>query len=468
MSLKERLRGIVAAVATAALAFSVAPVTAMAATGGAWTGQDTQTGAITIEGEGIDPSSVTAYRVGTYELENNVATLTPVTGLEDEVRDWMAEGGNTATNAAAIAKAVTDNNVSAANLTWSASAEPVGVTTQAPMGLYLIQIKNTETTAYQNIVVALSPAAKTNPEDGTWVTGSAQVDVKSSSTTLEKTATAVNKADGTEHVYEVGDKIDYTVKFSVGANMATFYLDDTMSECLTFDKSSLKIVAGQTTLINETDYNVYTGTDELKHEGATFTVVLTTSGIAKIAENGGSATMTYTAELSKLPALADGIDNTIKSEVNDKGTTSDLNLVQVGVHKYANGDSYENGDKLTGAVFGLYSDKDCTEAGKIAEAKTQNGEAVFDVLLDPSQTYYVKEISAPAGYELDPVAKPVTFDQSKYGAVSFVEVKNTALNEDDGFNLPSTGGPGTIALTVAGAGLVAGAAYLVIRSRKEN
>ena len=43
--------------------------------------------------------------------------------------------------------------------------------------------------------------------------------------------------------------------------------------------------------------------------------------------------------------------------------------------------------KLSGAVFGLYSDANCGEDGK----------AVFDVDL-PFSTYYIKELAAPAGY----------------------------------------------------------------------
>ena len=54
--------------------------------------------------------------------------------------------------------------------------------------------------------------------------------------------------------------------------------------------------------------------------------------------------------------------------------------------------------------------------------------------------------------------------------MSYVDAKYFGDLEDTtgAANLPQTGGPGTIALTVAGAGLVAGAAYLVMRSRKEN
>lgn len=53
---------------------------------------------------------------------------------------------------------------------------------------------------------------------------------------------------------------------------------------------------------------------------------------------------------------------------------------------------------LGGAVFGLYSDEECTD--EIAEVTTaSDGKASFDRL--PYDTYYVKEISAPEGYIKD-------------------------------------------------------------------
>lgn len=56
----------------------------------------------------------------------------------------------------------------------------------------------------------------------------------------------------------------------------------------------------------------------------------------------------------------------------------------------------DNGDvsPLSGATFGLYTDKSC--ATLIKEGTTTNGSITFDRL--PYGTYYVKEISAPAGY----------------------------------------------------------------------
>jgi len=55
-------------------------------------------------------------------------------------------------------------------------------------------------------------------------------------------------------------------------------------------------------------------------------------------------------------------------------------------------------------VFGLYSDKECTQLIKQAGANEYEGTALFDELR--FGTYYIKEIQAPLGYRLsDQVVK---------------------------------------------------------------
>lgn len=58
----------------------------------------------------------------------------------------------------------------------------------------------------------------------------------------------------------------------------------------------------------------------------------------------------------------------------------------------------ESGEDLSGAVFGLYSDKELTN--KVATATSDvNGKVVFEGL--QAGDYYLKELSAPTGYDLD-------------------------------------------------------------------
>ena len=68
----------------------------------------------------------------------------------------------------------------------------------------------------------------------------------------------------------------------------------------------------------------------------------------------------------------------------------------IGITKY--GQREGNPEVLGGAVFGLYSDLECTK--EVARVTTESdGKASFDRL--PYSTYYVKEISAPEGYIKD-------------------------------------------------------------------
>ena len=471
MSLKERLRGVVAAVATAALAISVAPVTAMAA---AWTG--VETGSIVINGEGIDPAKVHVYKVADIKLdEHNELSLNAVTGLTDAIDDWKDD--ESATNAAAIANAAQQQKLpdltkaEQNTATVTANTDSAGVTiSPLAAGVYYVDIDDNASTAYQNIVVAVQPVAQ---DDGTWVLQNGVVNVKQTSTRLDKTVESITDTssssveNGKDKVYEVGDTINYKVTFSVGSAMDEFYLDDTMSKGLAFQDNTLKVYAadGQE-LTPDTDYELI---QESLPDGVTFRVKLTASGIAKCGAETASPYMTYSAQITMDATLA-GVNNKVSSSVNEAGTTETTDFAGLKVFKYKTGDE---STVLEGAVFGLYVDQDCTQLIKKVTTDDK-GYADFGLWLDPEETYYVKEISAPAGYEYSDtvytIGKNATDSNLKLAASSTttVEVPNTALTRGDGVDLPQTGGPGTIALTVVGAGLVAGAAYLVMRSRKEN
>jgi LPXTG-motif cell wall-anchored protein len=60
----------------------------------------------------------------------------------------------------------------------------------------------------------------------------------------------------------------------------------------------------------------------------------------------------------------------------------------------------ETGANLAGAVYGIYSDKDCTELIKKMPATDSNG-ASSVTLTKTQDTVYLKEITAPAGYTVD-------------------------------------------------------------------
>lgn len=64
-----------------------------------------------------------------------------------------------------------------------------------------------------------------------------------------------------------------------------------------------------------------------------------------------------------------------------------------------------NAYSLSGAVYGIYTDKACTK--KIGEMTTNaKGKASYNKYVDASKNYYGKELKAPKGYELDKTVYP--------------------------------------------------------------
>ena len=86
--------------------------------------------------------------------------------------------------------------------------------------------------------------------------------------------------------------------------------------------------------------------------------------------------------------------------------STDVTADVVGGFKVTKTDS--EGSPLDGAVITVYSDEACTE--RVATSTTKDGVAVFSGLADG--TYYVKETSAPLGYEVSEEVMSVTLSNS--------------------------------------------------------
>ncbi|MFR1559429.1 SpaH/EbpB family LPXTG-anchored major pilin [Anaerobutyricum hallii] len=292
----------------------------------------------------------------------------------------------------------------------------------------------------------------------------------------------------------VGDEVTYTITGPTVPNYDEAYnettlkyeITDTLSTGLTFakDKADLKVYTTDVNspLVEDTDY-----TFEYDSTANKITISLISSKIRDL--KGEAIHVKYTVTVNENAVV--GSDGTInKAEVeytnNPDGTTDGSKKgVKVYSFKIKINKKKDNGSPLKGATFGLYRDAAC--ADKIEEA-TSGDDGVInfgDASKLAAGTYYLKELQAPSGYSaLTSVVKVVistatpndnTIYDFKYSMNEGDEnnvgedgVISLDITNNKGFNLPATGGMGTYLFTIGGLVIMAGAALLLIASKKRR
>lgn len=74
----------------------------------------------------------------------------------------------------------------------------------------------------------------------------------------------------------------------------------------------------------------------------------------------------------------------------------------IGIHKLN-----QSGVGVANATYGLYADAECKQKAVSTLVTDKNGKGVFADSVDVGKTYYIKEQTAPTGYELDDTVYPV-------------------------------------------------------------
>lgn len=306
--------------------------------------------------------------------------------------------------------------------------------------------------------------------------------------------------DSTNRAYDYYDK--YSVIFH-----------DTLSDGITYDKDDeldSVVIKSNGNTYNITDSSKYTiDTTDLESQNS-FVVNIDVKACAKDAgfdlNDGATITVTYTAHLNDKAYVntAGGSTSNINKvyltysnnpkDESSIGKTPESTPVYVYTYQLSNTKraEKEDGTPLPGAVFQLYSDKDCTQEVKlykvgniyfpIKDATDKEKDAVqmisgqdgqFNVKGLDAGTYYLKEITPPDGYSACKVI-PVTIkaDHSRNDQVNLEgsNLTNDIVNiKAGGITLPSTGGIGTTLFYVVGGGLmVAAIVLLVTKKRMEN
>lgn len=170
------------------------------------------------------------------------------------------------------------------------------------------------------------------------------------------------------------------------------------------------------------------------------------------------------------------IENDATSWVNDWTSTIDrgdgpsTNWAPLTIYKHANGDTDAS---LQGAVFEIYDDADGAP-GNLVGTYTTDESGMISVNLwvgnddDITETYFVQEVKAPAGYVLPAQAiTQVDLVADQEATVTTLAISNTAHK---GPELPLTGASGQLLMTLGGLALilVGGGAFIVTNRRKQS
>lgn len=356
-----------------------------------------------------------------------------------------------------------------------------------------------------------------------YVTGGKEI--QSSLVTVDGTTNTVNLKTEAPSITKtadkatvnIGDVVTYTVKGSIpdttGYSEYVYKIHDTLSNGLDFvNDADGTAVTGNTLKVkvafeDATDASVAPTTATIDTNNSRTMTLNLSAWVGNNQENKGKEfTVTYYAKVNKNAVVEE--KNKAQLEYGNKpGETTTTTPSEAKTPTYPldiNKTKTGSQEKLAGAKFKLYSNKDDADAAndnaiKVSAVADKAGHYVVDPTSTTTEfesvasiegkgynlhvnglaagTYYLVETEAPAGYNklTDPIVIKITkstdtevnnWTISKGGKEEtdkIIDVENST-----GSILPSTGGMGTIAFAVVAAILVFGVAVSFIRDKKRE
>lgn len=289
--------------------------------------------------------------------------------------------------------------------------------------------------------------------------------------------------------YSIGDSVPFTVTttvpvFSDSATNKTFEVGDKMESGLTFN-GSVKVAVGATALAEGTDYTYAA-------DGNGYKIKFVYDKIKKYA--GQDITLSYSATVNSSAAVNGNGDKnkvTLTYASNPYSNSNQEDTDETTTYTYGiqikKVDKTDANKVLSNAKFGVYSDAQCKNLVTWA-ADNSKGIKAFDGTITTDDTgyayvtglkegtYYYKELTAPAGYQVDTQVRSFTVSkatatQDNKGTAGVTEknyVAEGVVQDTPNIKLPITGGQGVLMLGGAAAVLVIGGVAIKLRNRRND
>lgn len=324
----------------------------------------------------------------------------------------------------------------------------------------------------------------------------AKVVEKNETPTVEKTIHngGTIEAGDKSNIANIGDTITYQIIINVKKGAKNYVLHDELD-------SGLKLIQGSGSIKTLTIFKDY-GTEnfedlmqsrdyDLTIKDSGFEAKFTDTFLENHKDEDYTLIVWYNVKLTKdaVSGMQGNKNKTYLSYGNrSESEPSMTTTFTLGfpVLKYTG--NLKNPTPLAGAKFKLYYDKDCTKEIKLAQTKKNkyhkyvDGDTVANIVTDGTgnftisgladDTYYLKEVEAPNGYNklLKPIeiklakapdgAQGITITQDGF-ATGTINVLNNS-----GSLLPSTGGMGTTLIYLIGGALVLGSGFVLANKKR--